>query len=50
MNSMILILTQRLILKYFKETIAIAYAAWLESKKNEDDYIPYESETDYSHL
>lgn len=33
-----------------EETIAIAYAAWLESKKNEDDYIPYESETDYSRI
>lgn len=33
-----------------EETIAIAYAAWLESKKNEDDYIPYESETDYTEI
>ena len=32
-----------------EETIAIAYAAWLESKKN-DDYIPYESETDYTEI
>ena len=35
---------------YDEETIALAYAAWLESKKNEDDYIPYESETDYSRI
>lgn len=33
-----------------EETIAIAYAAWLESKKEEDDYIPYESETDYTEI
>ena len=35
---------------YGEEELAIAYAAWLESKKNEDDYIPYESETDYSRI
>jgi len=47
-----------------EETIAIAYAAWLESKKEDEeearmldethsdirDYIPYESETDYSRI
>ena len=49
-----------------EETLAIAYAAWLESKRKEeedearmldethsdirDDYIPYESETDYSRI
>lgn len=32
-----------------EETLAIAYAAWLESKRNEEN-IPYQAETDYTEI